>query len=119
MSYTRRRRPFGDEEGPITSPAQVDDEIIVGTVPPKRVDCAALPADSPWRRPGQVCAPSPIAEFFSDLYDKLFPPSPPGTTSAPTPAPPAPAPTSSGPPLLLLAAAGGVGYYLLTRKKRS
>lgn len=62
MSYFRRaiKRPMGDD-GPITHPWQVD-ESIIAIVPPTRVDCAQLPADSPWRQPGQVCAPSSLLD---------------------------------------------------------
>lgn len=114
MGYTRNYYSMGDD-GPITHPSQVDDSIIVGTVPPKRVDCAALPADSPWRKPGQVCAPSTgLTDLLKSIAESLTQPIV-GAVSAVTP--PAPTPSSTGPSLLLLAALGGAGYYLL-RKKR-
>jgi hypothetical protein len=119
MTYERRPRGFGDDV-PITQPAQVDDDLrIVGTVTPRRVECSALPADSPWRRTGQVCEPSMVRDFFGSIVDSLFPgatqPIPPGE---PVPSPPAPAGIDYKIPLLI-AAAGGLGYYLLTRKKRA
>jgi hypothetical protein len=114
VSYTRRRLSLQDDEGPITRPSEVDDSIIVGEVTPTRVECSALPADSPWKRPGQVCAPSPVAEFFSDLYDKLRSLAPSGGAVEPTPAP---TPGATSPrSLLALAAIGGLGYYLLKRR---
>lgn len=110
MSYFLR--PLSGD-GPITSPSQVDDSVVVGTVPPTRVDCSALPADSPWRRPGQACASTstPVSEFLSSIFDNMFSSTPPAnaTTGA------QPTSASSGPSLLLLAALGGVAY-LMTRK---
>lgn len=106
MSYFR---PMGD---PITDPRQVDDTITVATIPPNRVDCAALPADSPWREPGQVCAPPPSIPFFDTLKNLVtagFGPSTP--TSAPTA-------TEDGSRLWLFAAAGGLAYYLYRSRKR-
>lgn len=109
MSYFRRG--MSDDEGPITSPSQVDDGVAI--VPPTRVSCDALPADSPWRKPGQVCAaePSIVADFFRGLLDKVqglpAPTESPSTASSPTP---------SGPSLLALAAIGAVGYYLYKKR---
>lgn len=117
MSYFRRGG-MSDAEGPITSPSQVDDEIPGGIIAPTRVSCDALPADSPWRKPGQACAPpdTSIADFFRGILDKI------STITSPTEPPPtAPSPTpvsSSGPSLLALAAIGGVGYYLYKKRKR-
>jgi len=115
MSYFRR--PLSDVDGPITSPTQVDDSLVVSTIEPTRVPCDKLPADSPWRRPGQVCAPAGgnIIEFLRGMYDKV------ASAAAAVPDAPAPAtaPTTSSPPLLLLVALGGAGYYLLTRKRRT
>lgn len=54
MSYFRRA--MGD--GPITDPSQLDDGTIVGTTGPTRVDCSQLSLDSPFRAPGQPCAPT-------------------------------------------------------------
>lgn len=115
MGYTRNYS-MGDD-GPITHPSQVDDSIIVGTVPPKRVECAALPADSPWRKPGQVCAPSTgLTDLLKGIAEALTQPIV-GAVSAATPPAPTATPASTGPSLLLLAVLGGAGYYLL-RKKR-
>jgi len=111
MSYFR---PMGD--GPITDPSQVDDSIIVGETTPKRVSCDDLPPDSPWRKPGQVCAPNVVTDFFKGLYNTLTSP----TFSTETAVPPTTTttPTSSSSSLLALAAAGGLAYYLYTKRKR-
>lgn len=110
MSYFRRPPMAGD--GPITSPSQVDDTIDAGTVGPTRVECSALPADSPWRRPGQVCAaaadtPSPL-DFISSEIDKAIDQ--------------ARAAAGAGgggvPTWIMLAAAGGAAYLLMRKKKR-
>lgn len=113
MSY--HRRTLGDDDGPITHP---DDPRIVGEVTPTRVACEDLPADSPWRQPGQVCAPS-LAKTISDGLAKLgyfisgAPSDTPGTspTSKVTTTP-----DTGTSPLLWLALAAG-GYYLLRKKK--
>ena len=122
----RRRMGLGDD-GPITSPSQVDDSMfrdsaIMGTIGPTRVPCASLPADSPWKRPGQVCAPeapSSIVEFFKGMYDKIAALSPLAPEATAAPSAESTTSASSGSSLLVLAAIGGVGYYLLTRKKRA
>jgi hypothetical protein len=108
---------MADVDGPITSPSQVDPDLIVATIEPKRVPCSELSADSPWRRPGQVCAPGgggSIVDFFKGLYDKVA-----GAAAAVPDAAPAPAPTASSPSLLVLVMIGGAGYYLLKRKRGS
>ncbi len=119
MSY-HRRNGLGD--GAITDPSQVDSTLI-GTVAPTRVDCAALPADSPWKQPGQVCAPSStVLDFFNGVIDRITGNTPVAPTAAVTPATPDTAttgPSSNLPSLLLLAAVGGVGYYLLRKKRRA
>jgi hypothetical protein len=103
---------------PVLHP-EPDEEVIVGEVHPKRVDCAVLPPDSPWRRPGQVCEPT-LWERFKELFLSGKTPTP-----APTPEPesePAPLPTPAGEdawPFLLLAGGLGVGaYYLLKKRKK-
>jgi hypothetical protein len=114
MSYIR---PMGD--GPVTHPGQDDGTFddggstIVGSTGPNRVDCSELPADSPWRRPGQVCAPPDDQPWFNELRDLFFPDSS-STSTSTTP------PTESGGAgsLLLLVAGGGLAYYLLTKKGR-
>ncbi len=111
MSYHRN----GMGDGPITSTSQVDDTMIP-TVPPTRVSCDALAPDSPWRNPGQVCAPTAAnPNFLTDLFAGLFTPSSPADPAAAA----ANGSSSGTSHLLLLAAAGGLGYYLLTRKSRS
>lgn len=104
MSYIR---PMGD--GPITHPSEVEDPPIV---PPTRVSCDELPADSPWKRPGQVCAPPPDGQpWFDAIKDLFFP------DSNQTPTVPSETPQSSGStPWLLLVAGGGLAYYLLRKK---
>ena len=112
MSYFR---PMGD--GPVTSPSEVDDTIIVGETSPKRVSCEDLPPDSPWRKPGQVCAPNVVTDFFRGLYNTLTAPTFSVENTAPTTTTPTTA--SSSPSLLVLAAAGGLAYYLYKRKRRT
>jgi hypothetical protein len=109
MSYIR---PLGD--GPITDPSQVDDPIPV--VPPTRVDCAALPPDSPWRQPGQVCAPT-IVDAIKGLIEGVTGP---GTTSSSngSTATSAPATGVEGISPLWYAAAGAAAYYLYRQYKR-
>jgi hypothetical protein len=118
------RRSLGQApDGPITDPSQLE---IVGTVTPTKVECAQLPADSPWRRPGQVCAPT-----LMDWFLGLFKPSAPTALPAPTPEPvpvlipvsvPVPEATpdtgmSDATKIFLIGGAGLVAYYAL-RKKR-
>lgn len=136
MSYTKRitisprhRAMLGFGDGPVTSPAQVDvpvpdDTVIVGEVTPKRVSCDDLSADSPFRRPGQVCAPDPTGPTLIDRLVAWLAPAPTTTTAAPTVSTQvtAPAPQESAlPTLALLAIAGGGAYYLYksSKKKRS
>ena len=108
-------RAMGD---PITSPSQVDDGIFAGEVPPTRVECNILPANSPWRQPGQICADAPGGGILSYLWETL-------KTSVAEHAPPVMSPPIYAPPpsddhtgLLLLGAAGLGAAYLLFRKKR-
>lgn len=111
MSYIR---PFGD--GPITDPRQVDETI--STVPPTRVGCAQLPADSPWRMPGEVCAGAPVASSSAPnggdnwLKDFLT-----GLVSGPAGPAPTPVRTDDSPPWLLLALGGAAAYYLLKKRR--
>lgn len=122
MSYQRVRRVRAMGDGPITDPSQVDDTVIAGEVNPTRVDCSALPDDSPWKRPGQVCAPTMWDRLLSFLANAVTPgPSTAPSSPAPTPtpdAPPAPDTASSASPFLML---GGLAaaYYLLRKKKRT
>ncbi len=118
MSYVR---PMGD--GPITDPSQVDDTIVIGETTPKRVTCDELPADSPWRKPGQVCAPQTGGGLFDDLLKQLFPSSGGGAAGAGTGAQTdmTTAPGSgggSGKTLLLLGAAGLAAYYLFGKRRK-
>jgi len=110
MSYIR---PMGD--GPITDPRQVDDELPELIVPPTRVPCEQLPADSPWRRPGQVCAGAPVSGGIADMITGLLQgvaAGPVNTTST------AETGTTYDINLLWLAAAGGVAYYLMRKKRK-
>lgn len=102
MSYIH---PMGD--GPITSPSQVDDPVV----PPTRVACQDLPADSPWRNPGQVCADSPISTIFDPIVDIIAETFDKPATSAPG--------AAGGPNWMLLAGLGLGAYFLLRKKKRS
>ncbi len=120
---------FGDA---ITDPSQVDpslgpapqdpDSTVVGTVQADRKSCDALPADSPWRQPGQVCGP--VKNWLTDLVDNIK-----NTFGQPM----APAPSSSSDAaasassaadgvdtskLLLLAGLGGAAYWYFTKKKK-
>lgn len=108
MSYLR---PMGD--GPITSPSQVDDSIVIpdAEVGPSRVTCSELPADSPWRKPGQVCAADfNIVDMFTGLLNKL------GTAFSSSPS--AAAPSSAAPSVALLVGGVAVASYLLLKKKK-
>ncbi len=107
MSYFRR--PMGD---PITDPSQVDDSIIVGEVPPTRVNCSQLPADSPFRAPGQVCANAPLPG--NDLWDAIKGVIGGSASSSAS----SPASGDSGTTLLMLGGAGIAAYYLMRKKKR-
>lgn len=118
MSYVR---PLG-QDGPITDPSQVDD-TIVGEVGPTRVSCDALPADSPWRRPGQVCAP-PGKSLWDVVKDWLAPNGAPAPTPAPTPDD-AQTQTSQTAqsmgvsPLVILGGAAALYYLVRSRKRRA
>lgn len=107
MSYIR---PLGD--GPITHPDPLppDDETgdPIATVTPIRRDCSELAADSPWRRPGQVCAPP--ADLL-DVLRGLIGGGSAGATSPPI-VDPAVSSAASDTSLLWYVAAGGVAYYL-------
>ncbi len=114
---TYYRRSLGQ---PVTDPSQVDDTIVIGEIKPKRVDCASLPADSPWKRPGQVCEPS-----FWDFLRDLVPSSPDTPNTTPATSPPFVDPSGPGwPPAessllpLALLALGGLGAYYILRKKK-
>jgi hypothetical protein len=109
MSYLR---PMGD--GPITSPSQVDDSILIpeAEVGPSRVTCSELPADSPWRKPGQVCAVDfNLADMFSGLLNKL------GAAFSSSPAAPS-SPPSAVPAVALLVGGVAAAYMLLKKPKR-
>lgn len=115
----RRRALFGFGDGPVTSPTQVDvpvpdESVVVGEVTPKRVSCDELSADSPFRRPGQVCAADASGPTLLDRLLGWL-----GTSPAPAPAAVLPAPEESMlPTLAILALAGGGAYYLYKKKKR-
>lgn len=111
MSYFRR----GMGDGPITDPCQIDPSTcVVATVPPTRTECAALPADSPFRQPGQVCAPrddagngnGSVMDWVMGLIKPAFAPQ-----SAPTPAD-----EGMSPATFLLLAAGAFATYRYFRK---
>lgn len=104
MSYIH---PMGD--GPITSPSQVDDPVV----PPTRVACKDLPADSPWRDPGQICADAPISTIFDPIVDIIA-----DAFDKPSPGAGAPG-AASGPNWMLLAGLGIGAYFLFRKKKRS
>lgn len=71
MTYFRRSLGAAPS-GPITDPSQLENGETIGTVTPTRVDCSKLPADSPWRNPGQVCAPG-ILDWFLNLFKPSSP----------------------------------------------
>jgi hypothetical protein len=108
MSYLR---PMGD--GPITSPSQVDDRIVMpDDVGPSRVTCSELPADSPWRKPGQVCAADfNIVDMFTGLLSKL------GTAFSSSPSAAA-APSSAAPVALLVGGIAVASYLMLKKPKK-
>jgi LPXTG-motif cell wall-anchored protein len=126
MSYIR---PMGDAvtsttevDGPITSPSQVPwtpstDDVYAGTIGANRVDCTQLPADSPWRKPGQACAPTggildTIGNLLTSARDAISGAAGAAVTAAPTP------PSDAGTPWLLIAGASGIAAYLLLKKKK-
>lgn len=104
-----------DESGPVTTPRQVEhnDSIIVGDVGAKRVQCYELPADSPFRQPGQACAPSSaFMDTLKSLWDGI-------AGSVPTVAPTAPTPPAdSGPPWALILGGAAVGAYFIYKRKK-
>lgn len=115
MSYLRP--PMGD--GPITSPDQVetDDSIIVGTVKGVPRPCSEMSADSPWRRPGQPCAPetsTPLYETIGEIWDRLKGLTSP-TTTAPTSTPSLEPPQV---PWALVVGGAALGAYLLYKRKK-
>jgi len=111
------RPGMGDGE---PDPCEIDPTMCttdVATVSPTRVDCAQLPVDSPFRRPGQVCAPrdtgagngnGSVTDWVLGLIKPAFAPQP-----AP---PPSDSPMSSA--TLLLLVAGGYATYRYFRKRR-
>jgi hypothetical protein len=122
MSYFRRQPALGD--GPITTPSQADNGngIIVGTVPPTRVDCSQLPADSPYRQPGQVCAPSSSGNLM-DLIMGLIPgngtPSADAGSATATPATVPDSGMSDTSKWMLAGAAAVAAYYYFKKKRRA
>lgn len=90
--------------------------MVFDQIPPTRVDCNDLPADSPWRRPGQICGGDAPAgggplEFINDLIQGALHP---GATS---PAQTASTETGIGKYLLLGGAALGA-YWAMKKWKR-
>lgn len=126
MSYFRRYG-MGDA---ITDPCQIDPTIpcgsggstpsgpIVATVSPNQVDCSQLAPDSPFRQPGQPCAPPTtsngggIMGWFNGLLQPVFN----------GPAASAPTSTDQGmgdtTKLLLLGGAAAAAYYYFGKKRR-
>ena len=107
MSYIR---PMGD--GPVLHPGEDDPPVV----PPTRVDCKSLPSDSPWRRPGELCADAPISTIFDPVIDIVMDAID-GKSPDGSPASPGGGITTSN--LVLLGALGVGAYYLLRKKKRS
>ncbi len=125
MTYFRR----GMGDGPITDPCQVDPSLcgpgtIVGTSPPTRVDCSQIPADSPFRQPGQPCAPAPAAVgpagsngsgvtgWLLGLINPSFSTSPAGASSSSAQG------MGDDTKLLLLGGAAALAYYYFRKKRR-
>jgi hypothetical protein len=128
--FVRRRKPksllgllgFGD---PVTDPSQVDDTVVVGEVPPTRLTCDQLSADSPFRNPGQVCAPpdpsESISGFLTGLLDRIKGAVAPASATSTTDVSSAAAAVTPDPgtgSLLLLALVGGAAYYYFVHKKK-
>lgn len=128
MSYFRRR---GMGDTAITDPCQVDPTIpcgsgastpgpIIATVSPNQVDCSQLAADSPFRQPGQPCAPTStpttggsgggIMDWFMGLVQP--------TLGQPAPATAADQGMSDTTKLLLLGGAAAAAYYYFGKKRR-
>ncbi len=107
MSYIR---PMGD--GPVLHPGEDDPPVV----PPTRVDCKSLPSDSPWRRPGELCADAPISTIFDPVIDIVMDAID-GKSPDGSPAAPEGGITTSN--LVLLGALGVGAYYLLRKRKRS
>lgn len=134
MAYTKAhrlrtpRKPkgilglLGLGDGAITSPPQVDPDLFddsgsttVGEVQGNRVECSQLAPDSPWRQPGQVCAPVPgffdsMVDYLTGLKNKV--------TGDPGIVPPSATAADTGPNLLVLAGLGGLAYWYFTKKKK-
>lgn len=68
MSYFRR----GMGDGPITDPSQLENGTTVAVTTPTRVDCSQLPSDSPFRQPGQACAPGASSNGSGGAFDWLL-----------------------------------------------
>ena len=114
MSYFRR----GMGDGPITDPSQLDNGTTVATTGPTRVDCSALPADSPFRQPGQVCADDATTAAASSNGGSPFDWLLDTIKSGGAAAQPAQAGMSDSGKLFLAGAAALAAYYLF-RKKRA
>jgi hypothetical protein len=113
MSYMR---PVGDDDVPVTSPTQVEhnDSIIVGDVGAKRVPCYELPADSPWKQPGQVCAPSSVfMDTLKSIWDGIVGAGVPSVAPT-TPTPPA----EPSPPWALILGGGAIGAYFIYKNRK-
>lgn len=120
MSYFRRS--LGQ---PITDPSQLEEDGIVGTVTPTRVECEKLAPDSPWRKPGQVCAPTLMDWFWGLFKPSASPvaPSQPEPILVPVPVPvPEASVEDTGmsdiAKVILVGGAGIAAYYALRKKKR-
>jgi hypothetical protein len=115
MSYMR---PVGDDDVPVTSTTQVvsNDSIIVGgsDVGPKRVPCYQLPSDSPFRQPGQVCAPSTVfMDTLKSIWDGI------AGAGVPSVAPTAPTPPAEpSPPWALILGGGAIGAYFIYKNRK-
>ncbi len=99
-------------DGPVLHPGEDDPPVV----PPTRVDCKSMPSDSPWRRPGEVCADAPISTIFDPVIDIVMDAID-GKSQDGAPAAPGGGITTSN--LVLLGALGVGAYYLLRKKKRS
>ncbi len=98
-------------DGPVLHPGEDDPPIV----PPTRVPCEELPSDSPWRRPGEVCADAPISTLFDPVIDIVMDAINGKSQSQDDTAPG----SGSGIGNLVLLGALGIGAYYLFRKKRS